>query len=467
MAIEKDLLSFRSEKNKITSTSDANGYVMSYEDAIEAVRDGLRDFKTKMLEEERHNEKLNKEEVKKDKKYLRNKEAEYRKEISSIVYSKNIIPRGYQTADKRNEFIEEMVDKFALFDILTPAFRDKGVTDIFCNSWDNIYVEKYGKNELYPYKFRSSEEYENFVNNLLKEAKKEMNNGDKTIVDFSLYGDRYNVISSKIATQGIALTIRKHDEVHIKLPQIIENKVMSQEVADLLGTFILGECNLVYAGLTGSGKTTSMRALLDYYVAKANKRLLCCEDTQELDPENHHTVQLVTSKSKDDESTVDLEKLIVASLRMKPKYIAIGEIRGREIKSATEAMSTGHATIFSLHSGEPMDVCNRTITNYLSAEPTLGPMIVERILGTALDYIAIQDDIPGIGRKVTSITEVTYDYDKQCVALKTIVEYNFDTDEFDFVNKISPIKAKKMLRRGIKKSTLNPIVEGWDIAKTA
>lgn len=457
MGIEQSVKSFRQEKNKITSAKQEGNVMYDYDEALDVVREELKlqlvdDLEQKLLASDKA------ETIIKNKAYLRRKKEDHREKITNIIYSRSLRIRDYDS----QTFIDEMVDEFAGHSILSDAFRDDGVSDIFCLAWNKIYMEKNGKNVKYEKSFRSPKHYKDFVERLLREAGKEMNNGANKIVDFDIYEDRYCATSKKVSPKDISLTIRKHAESHIKLHQIIDKGCMSQKVADLLGTFILGELNLIYAGITGSGKTTSMRALLDYYVTKANKRMLVCEDTQELFPENDHTVELVTSKGDSEETTITLGDLIITALRLKPKYIVVGEVRGVEAESAVEGMATGHSTIFSMHAGLPIDAVNRLVTKYLQAMPSLGVDVVERIIGNALDYIAIQDDIPGIGRRVTSITEVTYDYVTRRVALKPIVKFDFKTKDFSFENKISPEKAEKMLRRGIPYETLKPIVEGWD-----
>ena len=94
--------------------------------------------------------------------------------------------------------------------------------------------------------------------------------------------------------------------------------------------------------------------------------------------------------------------------------------------------------------------------------PSLGIDVVERIIGSAVDYIMIQDAIPGIGRRITSITEVDYDYAKQRVALKTIVRFDVPTKQFVFENRLAKIKADKMLRKGIKPHELSKWAEGFE-----
>ena len=76
--------------------------------------------------------------------------------------------------------------------------------------------------------------------------------------------------------------------------------------------------------------------------------------------------------------------------------------------------------------------------------------------------LIIQDAIPGIGRRITSITECTYNYETRRVDLRTIMKFNFKTKTFDMVAKLSPEKADKMLRKGITYEQLAPLVEGWE-----
>ena len=97
--------------------------------------------------------------------------------------------------------------------------------------------------------------------------------GDNKIVDFELYGDRGCAISPANFSRDYSLTLRKHKEDHIILDQILEGGIMNEEMSDF-GILIDGEMNIIYAGLTGSGKTTTIRALIDYYVSKMVKECL-------------------------------------------------------------------------------------------------------------------------------------------------------------------------------------------------
>lgn len=384
--------------------------------------------------------------VQKNKAYLKKMLEDFTEMITTVVEEEELRFRGMTS----EQFIKQCTSELVGFDILDDAFADDSVSDIFVYAWNKIYVESHGENKRYERTFRDEKHYQDFIERLVKQAEVQFNKGDDKITDFQLFEDRFCAVNQVISTQSSSLTIRKHGESHIRLSQIIAAGGMNQDMADLFGLIFKGQCNLIYAGITGSGKTTSLRALVDEFVTDLNRRILTAEDTRELFLENDQTLELVTFKSKDPNKSITLSHLVKTALRLKPKYILVGEVRGEEAEAAVEAAATGHSTSFTMHAEKPIDTINRLVINYQKAMPRLGSDIVERIIGEAIDYVAIQKNIPGIGRRVVSITEVSYNYEKGRVALKPIMVYDYELNTFKIVGDIAPDVIDRMLGAGVK-----------------
>lgn len=441
--METTIHSFKRDIAKLKNIQHQTGQFLSFDEALDMVRSKLSEKWMKLnIQADMSNSKT-KEEFRQE--LEKNKDL-----ISDIVFGNSMKVRGYED-EKIHDFIRDAAHEFVGYSVLADAFEDAKVSDIFVVSWDLIIVEKDGENEVYHRTFNSKEHLDNTIARLIRVNGKEINNGDKKIVHFELFGDRGCAIASKVSTKGFSLTIRKHAEDHIKLHQVIEAKVLTQEMADLFGQIVLGESNVIYGGLTGSGKTTTIRAILDEYLKRANKRALICEDTQELFLEHEHTVPLLSTGGKQgDAGVVTLYDIILTALRLKPKYIIIGEVRGGEAVAAVEGMETGHSTVFTMHGGNTWNIINRLVTKYLMGMPSLSVPIIERIIGSSLDYVCIQDNIPGIGRRLTSFDEIGFDFEKNTITIRPIYRYDIIKQEFVFVNKITREKAMNMMRRGVK-----------------
>ena len=438
-------------KNSIDSTAKKSQRNVTFEETYDIVSRLIETDGVAKIQETEKN--TSAEKIKKDKAFYRKNYEFYYELIKRSLLSEGL--KTYRIIDGKTiemsyeEVALELTSAFVGFDCLEDAMNDPAITDIYVIAWNQIFVEKNGQNAVYPKHFRSASSYKNFIDRILRDAGKQLDNGENKIVDFELYGNRGNVVNDIVASKGICLTMRKHSESPIQLPAMIERKLMTQEIADMLGMMVEGETNIIYAGITGSGKTTTIRALLNYYIERLNKRALVLEDTPELFLSNPHTVDLATFPTDDPKTSITLRDLNISALRMKPKYIIVGEVRGAEAEAAVEGMETGHSTIFTMHGGNVWNVVNRLVTKYLMQMPTLGIEVVERIIGEAVNFVCIQDDVPGIGRRLTSIHEIGYDFKNRSVTATPIVSFNFRTNDWDWLNQLSPDVLNTVTRRGV------------------
>ena len=448
MPIEQSMPSFRKNINQSKRMNMSGTTFINYKDAVDKVINLVTEHKKKQeLKLELRNN-MSKEE------YRENLQTHIEM-ISDLVYSSDFAVKNYEL----DEFILMMARRIAGFDVLSEAYEDNKVSDIHIISWKTIFIEKDGEDVLYNHRFDDEQHYNTFVERIVGLAKKQTNKSENKILDFELFGDRFSVINEVSAIKGHAISIRKHPESHLHRESLIKYNTITKDQARFIDVIIQGETNTIMGGITGSGKTTSMRALLDYSLGKNAKRVLVCEDTRELYLTNPHTVDLVSIKSTDDKLALTLYEIVLATLRLKPKYIVVGEVRGAEAISAVEAMETGHSTHLSMHGGSTWNILNRLINKYMTKMAELGVEVVERIIGSSLDYIMIQHNIPGVGRRITSIDEISYDFINHKFVVNPIFKYNQKKGITERVGSISEEKAEQMMFRGVNPDDVEEWVE--------
>lgn len=95
--------------------------------------------------------------------------------------------------------------------------------------------------------------------------------------------------------------------------------------------------NILIVGGTGSGKTTLANAILADIAAQcANDRLVAIEDTMELQVTMQNSVLLRTSEQ------ANMQRLLRATMRLRPDRIVVGEVRGGEALTLLKSWNTGH-----------------------------------------------------------------------------------------------------------------------------
>ncbi|QGU06281.1 Putative conjugal transfer protein [Corynebacterium occultum] len=152
---------------------------------------------------------------------------------------------------------------------------------------------------------------------------------------------RVHALLSPPAEGGTCLSLRILRQAVTTLPQLVSGGTLSEEMAQLLRAMVHARQAFLVVGGTGSGKTTLLSALLAE--VPEQERILCIEDTAELQPLHPHVVSLVSRGSNIEGSGgISLAELLRQALRMRPDRIVVGEIRGGEVVDLLAALNTGH-----------------------------------------------------------------------------------------------------------------------------
>ena len=139
-------------------------------------------------------------------------------------------------------------------------------------------------------------------------------------------------------------------------------------LADLAMPEVLGDLVMLKRGLvlmvgaTGSGKSTTLAAMVDHRNAHASGHILTIEDPIEY---VHPNRKSIVNQREVGQDTVSYERALQSSLREAPDVILIGEVRRRETMDACfQLANTGHLAISTLHANNAYQALQRIVNLY-------------------------------------------------------------------------------------------------------
>ncbi|AEH24714.1 ATPase, T2SS/T4P/T4SS family [Pyrococcus yayanosii] len=158
-------------------------------------------------------------------------------------------------------------------------------------------------------------------------------------------GSRVNATIPPISLDGPTLTIRKFKKDPLTIIDLIKYGTLNPEVAAFLWLLVDGlgvkPANILVAGGTGSGKTTTLNSIAMFI--PPSERVISIEDTAELQLPIEHWVRLETRPPNvEGKGEITMDDLVKNTLRMRPDRIIVGEVRGPEARTMFTAMNTGH-----------------------------------------------------------------------------------------------------------------------------
>ena len=286
------------------------------------------------------------------------------------------------------------------------------ITEIMINGSQGTFIEIGGKKSKLDISF-SPKELEDIIDEIFREAGKNVS-AVTPYADICMKdGSRANVIINPLARFGSSLTIRKFFTELGDLDDLIEQGTLSRKMADFIIACIKGKLNIIFSGGTGAGKTTTLEMLSKHI--QEQERIITIEDTAELKLHHDNIVSLETRvPDEEGKGEVTLQDLIKNSLRMRPDRIIVGEVRGSEALDMIQAMTTGHkGTMGVVHGSSPREVVSRIETMILSSGINLPLFDIRKMMVNSLDLIVQQERFSDGVRRITHITEVKGLYEQQ------------------------------------------------------
>ena len=206
-------------------------------------------------------------------------------------------------------------------------------------------------------------------------------NNAKPFLDAESAELRLNFVHPSIATNGIAMVIRKTPaKIRLEKEKLINEEYFTQDIHDILIKCVEGHCNIIVSGETGSGKTEFVKYLASH--TKVNEKIITIEDTLELHLDKIFPQRdIVAMKTNNVASYTDV---LVTCMRQNPKWILLSEVRSAEAVSAVRnSISSGHNILSTIHADKAAAIPYRL---YSLMETDLD---VNQFLSTIYRYIQL------------------------------------------------------------------------------
>jgi pilus assembly protein CpaF len=241
---------------------------------------------------------------------------------------------------------------------------------------------------------------------------------------------RVNIIIDPCYHRGACIVIRKFPSNQLTLDELCGfGSVDDAGIAILEAIVRLGK-NLLVSGGTGSGKTTLLNCLCSFI--PANHVVVTVEDAREISISNELWVALETKHSLgSDDCEVSLRDLIRASLRMNPRWILVGEVRGPEALDLVRAFNTGHCGAGTIHANSPYDALLALEALILQSGLDVPARAVKEMVSRAIHIVIQMGELPDHSRRLMEIAEVQgLDYDRSAsfppYKLRTLYQFEFN-----------------------------------------
>ena len=117
---------------------------------------------------------------------------------------------------------------------------------------------------------------------------------------------------------------------------------------------------ILVTGATGSGKSTTLAAVIDYINANRKSHIVTIEDPIEF---LHRDKKSIINQREVGSDTLGFQPALKSALRQDPDVILVGEMRDHEtIETALTAAETGHLVLSTLHTIDATETVNRIIS---------------------------------------------------------------------------------------------------------
>lgn len=260
---------------------------------------------------------------------------------------------------------------------------------------------------------------------------------------------RVHVVAPPVGKEAI-VTIAKKSRSSRTLEELARKGSMSAPMIGFIKALARGKANIVFSGVSGSGKTTMLEAVSKHF--DENDRIILIEDTPELAFPQSDVVAMTSSPKKPETTAaeeVTLDWLVAQANRMRPDRIIVGECRGPEMAEFLLAANSGaEGSITTLHANNPREAIDKMLSLATKSANSKNEQSVLRDIAATVQ-IVIQLGLVDEKHVVLKIEEVTKTVLPNGIATSTIFEYDRTTGRHKAILRPSDDFTTYLAERGV------------------
>lgn len=328
-----------------------------------------------------------------------------------------------------------IIRNFVGLNEIEPFMQDPEIEDISCDGTGfPLFIVH--RNPLYGelktnVMFRDPERLNSFVMKLAQRCGKSISVADP-LLDGSLPdGSRVQATyGTGVARRGSNFSIRKFTEKPMSPIDLVNYRTVNTEMLSFFWEMIEHRKSFLVAGTVAVGKTTLLNVLGMFI--KPELKVISIEETPEIRFYRENWIPQVSRMGYGPPGPggkrygeVTLYDLLKSSLRQRPDYLIVGEVRGREASVMFQGLATGHPGLSTLHADSLEKVVDRLTTRPISLPPSLLDN-----LDLIIFMIRVKKGEGYIRRVKTVLEVVDYDLEREKLITNPLFRWDPKTDSF-------------------------------------
>lgn len=294
--------------------------------------------------------------------------------------------------------VKVVLDNVAGLGPIQGLMEDPLVEEIWINGPGRVFCARAGEHRLTSVMLDQSQ-IADLVERMLRASGRRLDLS-QPFVDATLRdGSRLHVAIPDVTRQHWAVNIRKFVLNAHTLDELVRRDSLSATAGRFLLAAVTAGLNIVVSGGTQAGKTTLLNCLAS--AIPARERVITCEEVFELQVSLPDVVGLQTRQPNlEGAGSIDLRRLVVEALRMRPDRLIVGEVRQHEALDLLIALNSGLPGMTSIHANSAQEALTKLTTLPLLAGENVTHSFVLPTVASSIDLIVHLQKRNGIRQTV-------------------------------------------------------------------